>query len=189
MRGDPQFAAVLQRHGRAARFCDAHRLAQHGPRRTRSQRQHQLGLHQRAFCFQPPATRVDLLGCRGLVQSPLAALDKFEMLHRIGDIGCATVNICQLQIGVKHLPCWPHERPPCPVLLITRLLAHDHQCGVARPLAHHGAGTQFSNRAQGAICDAMLYRIERFGLFRKSAFPFIDHARLTILRSGDQFRD
>ena len=86
MRGDPQFATIIQQVRRAALLLHTHCPAQKAARRACPQCQHETRAHKRALAINPPATYVDFLCCRVLVQPKLTTRGKLEVLHRIGDV-------------------------------------------------------------------------------------------------------
>ena len=86
----------------------------------------------------PPPARFDLAGLRLVVDAPFAALDELEMLDRIGDVDRRAVDPGLLERDVEQLPGRADERPSGEVLLVTRLLADEHDRGIQRTFAEHG---------------------------------------------------
>ena len=58
---------------------------------------------QFAFDIEPPLAALDLMCIRSLVQAPLAARHVFEMLNRVGDVGCVAVTVRVQAHDLPHL--------------------------------------------------------------------------------------
>jgi hypothetical protein len=71
------------------------------------------------------------------VQTLLAARFVLEMLHGIGEPDLPAVEPCLRHGAVQDLAGRPDEGMAREVLLIARLLAHQHQRRPRRPLAEH----------------------------------------------------
>src|SRR5918992_3135865 len=84
-------------------------------------------LDQPDFLLKPGATRPDL-PCAGFLVQPAAPLDndKLEMLDRIGHVHLTAVYSCLLQPCVEQPSSRTDERMTLSVLLITGLLAYQH---------------------------------------------------------------
>ena len=120
------------------------------------------------------------------MQPPLATLDVFEMFHRIGDIGGAAVDPGLLKMQIEQLARWPYERAAFLVLLLSRLLADDHESSILRTFPHHGIVIELSNGAFATSMDRLADRRHRIGSFRELQRAFLDHLRLPRLRVCDQ---
>src|SRR5688572_15779162 len=94
-------------------------------------------MHGAQFGFEPRATRLHLRRARLLVNTPLAARLPLEMLHRVGDIHVVARDAGVSERFVKQRTGRPDERLALPILLIARLLAHEHHAGTLRPGAEH----------------------------------------------------
>ena len=69
------------------------------------------------------------------MNAPLAALNEFEVLDRIGDIDLAAVDTGFFHRAIKQLARRTNERPPLPFFLIAGLFANEGNIGVFRSLA------------------------------------------------------
>ncbi len=63
-----------------------------------------------------------------------------EVLHRVRDVDRAPVDADFRQRPVEQLARRADERQPGAVLLVTGLLAHEHDAGVGGPFPEDGAG-------------------------------------------------
>ena len=97
------------------------------PHTLRAKRHCQLRLDDLALEIEPEMTALDLIGVRLLVQPPLAALLELEMLDRIGDENLAPVDTRIGKRAVEDAARRPDEWLAGAILLVTRLLAHQHQ--------------------------------------------------------------
>jgi hypothetical protein len=95
-------------------------------------------LHQLDLTEQPRLAGGDLARVRLLVDAPLATQGELEVLDRVGDVDLAALDAGLAQGPIEQLPGGADERPPLPVLLVARRLAHEHHGRGLRPLAEHG---------------------------------------------------
>jgi hypothetical protein len=72
------------------------------------------------------------------VKAALAANDEFEMFDGVRDPNLVPVDAGVPQRPIEDFSSRPDERPPSRVLLISGLLAHQHQPGRWRSLAEDG---------------------------------------------------
>ena len=140
---DPAFATVGQRQRGAAHFRDGHHLADQRPRRGSTERDGQRRADQGALMVDPPAARLDLPGVGPGVDALLAALDKFEMLDRVGDIGSLPLDPGLPERLVEQLPGGADERPSGQIFLVAGLLADEQDERIERPFAEHGLRRAF----------------------------------------------
>src|SRR5688572_17446980 len=98
------------------------------------------GLYRRDLVIEPQSAREYLFAVRPFVNPSLAARLPLEMLDRVGQI-----NLCRIETGFRQrvaqqLPGWTHEWLAGEVLLISGLLADQHQPRIRRTLAEHRLG-------------------------------------------------
>src|SRR3954447_21260022 len=122
MDGDKGGHAIRQLMRFAAQARDRDNAAEQAARRRRAERDDGGWLHQRALLVEPPAASLDLIGIRALVQAPLAALLKLEMLHRIGDEGLIAGNAGRRQRLVQNAARGSDKRLAGQVFLVAGLL-------------------------------------------------------------------
>ncbi len=72
------------------------------------------------------------------MDSPFAARLPFEVLDGVRHVGRCTVDPRLDECVVEHAAGRPDERPAGSVLLVARLLAHEHDRRLPRALAEHG---------------------------------------------------
>ncbi|MGI9030383.1 MAG: hypothetical protein ACR2HP_10430, partial [Ilumatobacteraceae bacterium] len=93
----------------------------------------------------------DLGRGRPLVDAPFAAQLELEVLDGVGRVHVLALDAGVTQATPQHPAGRSDERVALVVLLITRLLADQHQSGLAGAFAEHGAGGVLVQRAPGAI--------------------------------------
>lgn len=98
--------------------------------------------------------RTLLLQRRSSVHTVLTPLLVTEVFDSVGQVHGFTSDARDSQSAIEHLSRWADEGPPCPVLLIARLLAHDHQFGVSGPLPEHGLRRALVKIAALALADS-----------------------------------
>src|SRR4051812_26686122 len=150
--------AIFKRYWSAAQRGDCGDTAQHTARRRRTERDDNVGLHDRALKVLPPAAAVDLVSVGPLMQPPLAAHLMLEVLDRIGNKHLLAGNAGICQRFVEQAPGRPHERMAGAVLLIARLLAHEHHRCALWPLARYRLGRVLVERT--ALAN-VLFRTQR----------------------------
>ena len=107
---------------------DAEFAAQERLSRGCAQANQYLGLDYSQFGVKPRAASVNLRVARLLMNPSFSALIRrpFEMLHRIRDVYLAGINACLVQRLVQDFSGGSYKRTACPILLISGLLAHEH---------------------------------------------------------------
>ena len=109
--------------------------------------QHQrLGPHDLQLLLEPRLAGVDLEALRGLVDAAAPALLELEVLDHVGQVGVLALDAGRLEPAVELPARGAHERLARAVLLVARLLAHEHEPRGLPPLAEHGLGR---GRARG----------------------------------------
>lgn len=73
------------------------------------------------------------------MQPPLAPHLVFKMFDGIGDVGVVAEDTGFLQRGIENAACRTDKRFAGEIFLIARLLADQHEVGLARSLARHRA--------------------------------------------------
>src|SRR5690349_5992840 len=111
-------------------------------RRRSAQRHDHPRPQQTDLLFQPRVTRPDLARRWLLVQPPAGELHphELEVLDGVGDVYPRAIDAGRLQSLVQQAPRRPHERMSLPILLVARLLAHQHDLGPFRSFAEDGLG-------------------------------------------------
>ncbi len=71
------------------------------------------------------------------MNAPLAALDEFEVLHRIGHIKLFAVEPKLLDCLIEQLAGGPHKRLAREVFLVAGLLTHQHERRMRQTRAEH----------------------------------------------------
>src|SRR6266436_2877131 len=104
-------------------------------RRRGAERYDEFRLYDRAFAIDPPAATFDFVGVRPFVQPPLSPLLEFEMFDRVGHKDVSTRHACFRQRTVEDSTRRPDERSPREILVVSRLLADEHQSRLHRSLA------------------------------------------------------
>ena len=128
-------------------------------RRGGAQRHDHMGLNVFNFFFQPLVACIDLALRRGLVQPPLAAQLPLEVLHRVGDVEVLAIDAGRLERAVEQPAGGADEGQSLLVLLVARLLAHQHHPRVRVAGAEHrlrGVGPQRAVLAARAPPRAVL---------------------------------
>ena len=87
---------------------------------------------------------------RFLMQTPFAAGDVLEVLHRIGDIDGAAIDARVIERAVEKLSRRADERMALNVFAIAGLLADDHDGRMRRTFAENRLGGVFVKRTGGA---------------------------------------
>ena len=156
---DPQAVLALQpmpalrHHGHRV----AHQLA--GGRRT--QGHDGLRLHVLDLALEPVQACRRLALCRRLVHASLAAHLELEVLDGIGEIQGLARPAQLLERAGQQVPRGTDERVPLAILLVARLLAHEHQRRAHGAFAPHGLR---GGKAEGALAAAgggLAQRLER----------------------------
>ena len=86
---------------------------------------------------EPPTARLDLTRVGLLVKASLASRFVLEVLYCIRQVELAAIDAGAREGLVEEAPGRPDERPPADVLLVTGLLADEHDGRIARPLAEN----------------------------------------------------
>src|SRR5262245_6112557 len=131
---------------------DGGTAAQDCPRRGGAETHEHLGLDRPQLLVEPGPARLDLVLSRALVDAALAALLTFplEVLHRIRDVDTPSLHARLLERLVEETARWPHEGTSRQVLLVARLLAHEHHARRLAALAEHGLRGPLVEVAGGA---------------------------------------
>src|SRR6185369_777421 len=93
---------------------------------------------QLELALQPRAAGADLAGAGLLVQPQLAALQEFEVLHRVGDVVAHPRDAGVLERAVEELARGADEGLAGEILAVAGLLADEHDPRLRRALAEHG---------------------------------------------------
>lgn len=147
MHGDePVETAELRRSARAADDdrCTGERIG-----RRPSKRYNQMRVHEFEFFEKPPTIVFHFAHGRLLVDAPLAALLKFEMLDRIRDVRMRTVYSCFVERFIEKPSCGPDERTTLEIFLVAWLFADEGERGAERPFAKNGTLSAFDHWANG----------------------------------------
>ncbi len=168
--GDEPLRLVLELEGLAAVLQDLHRLAEDGEHRGPAHRDDYPWTDQPPLVLQPPAAGGDLSPVGGLVQPSLASRLVLEVLDGVGDIGAGALDAGLGQGAVEKAPGGSHERSALEVLLVARLLAHQHHRGLGRTFAGHALGGVSPEIAAPAALDRLGDGGEGARL-RRGAFP------------------
>ncbi len=113
-------------------------------RRCCSKRDDELRRYRCDFAHEPhTAAHFDFAGVRALVQPPLAARLKLEVLDRIRHVDARAVHAGLSESLVQDGSGRPHERMSREVLTVSRLFAYKHDLRVGRPLSKYGLGCVF----------------------------------------------
>src|SRR5581483_4101747 len=117
-------------HEAAALRRDLEVLADDGLCRRGAEADDDLRLDRLDLALEPLVAGVDLALRGRLVQAPFAARLPLEMLHGVGDVEVLARHIGRLERAVEKPAGGADERQALPVLLVARLLAHQHHPGV-----------------------------------------------------------
>src|SRR5262249_37344084 len=119
---------------------DGGAAAQHRPRRGGAETHEDLGLDRPELLVEPRPARLDLVLPRALVDAPLAALLTFplEVLDRVRDVDAPPLHAPHLERPAPDTSCRSHELTSRQVLLVARLLAHEHHARRVAAFAEHG---------------------------------------------------
>jgi hypothetical protein len=117
---------------------EAERAAHQSLRRRRAKQDERLRRHRAELLLEPRAAGVDLEALRGLVDPSPAALLELEVLDDVGHVGLVARDGGGVEAPVELPARRAHERLSGEVLLVARLLAHEHDAGALQPLAEDG---------------------------------------------------
>jgi hypothetical protein len=95
-------------------------------------------VHNRELGLEPRAARSHLGPVRLLVDPPLAASLPLEVLDGVRDVYDRPVDPGRVERFVEEAPSRPDEGPAGQVLLVARLLAHEHGSGAGCSLPEDG---------------------------------------------------
>src|SRR5262249_53444396 len=98
-----------------------------------------------------------------LVDTALAARDELEVLHRVGHVEFFAIEAGLDERAIEHFARGPHERRPAQILLVTRLLADEHDARVGRATAEDRLGGVTEEIAALAAGRRLLQRLEAAG--------------------------
>ncbi len=107
-----------------------------------------------------------------LCSPPLPNGLPLEVLDRVRDVNFGPIDAGRHQCFIEQASGGADERPARPILLIARLLAHDHDASVDGSFAEHGLRARFPQWAGAAIsrggaqrAEGRMRRYERGGGF------------------------
>src|SRR5262249_999 len=109
---------------------------------TCPQGNYNLGAHELELEIEPPFATVDFV-CRGLLMDPpLSARHIFEVLDGVCYVALRPLHAGRCKRLGEHPPGGPYEGASLAVLLVSRLLAYEHQCRGNRAFAEHSLRAQ-----------------------------------------------
>src|SRR4051812_29150411 len=158
-RDDPR--SEWRSHDLAAILCDAERRTEERLRRGRTERDDQIGLHELQLEPEPVLARGHLGAIRFLVDAPLSLRRPLEVLHRVRHVHALPIDARFDQRFVEEVPGWPDERLADLVLLITGLLAHEHDVRGAWSLAEDRLRPRLPEIARTAPLRGVFDRAQR----------------------------
>src|SRR5215475_14471830 len=124
-------------YGPASRFLYLHRTPEQSSASTCAQGDYNLWTHELELEIKPPFATVDLACRRLLMDPPPPARHVFEMLDGVCHVDLRPFHAgCCKGLG-EHPPGGPYEGAPLPVLLVSRLLAYEHQRRRSRAFAEY----------------------------------------------------
>ena len=121
--------------------------------------------------LEPDAAGVYLAQAGLFVQTPLAAGLPLEVFDGIGDVDGFAIESRLLDDAIEQAPGRSYEGVTPKVLLVARLLAHQHDRGVARSLSAHrlsGPLPQIASMAVGRTSRPRRRRLQ-YGLLHRPA--------------------
>src|SRR4029078_11592078 len=130
-------AAIRKRHDLATDFAYAEWTTGDAPHSSCAERDNDIRLDKLPLEIQPPVAAVDLISIRPLMQTPLAARFKLEMLDGIGHENRIALDAGVFQCLRKHAAARTDTWPPLLVVLIAGLLANHHDSRPRRSFARH----------------------------------------------------
>src|SRR5205085_5780207 len=110
---------------------------------------------------EPRAAGGDLARAGLGVDAALAARLPLEVLHDVRDIDPPAIDPRIRERAIEKLACGADERATREVFLVARLLADEHQGGVAIALAEHRLGAPLPQRARATVRRRSAQRDER----------------------------
>src|SRR6185312_6079555 len=111
--------------------------AEHSAGAAAAQKDKQFGAQLNPFDIQPEPADRDLFGIGRLMDAAASARGEFEVLDGVGDVDRAAIDPGLLHRAIQHLAGRAYERPADDILLISRLLAHEHDLRAGRSLPEH----------------------------------------------------
>lgn len=150
MNGDTQVRPNVEPQPRAADGTDFQIPTGQGPGGGRTQRHNGLRPDNCHLPLKPAQARPDFRHARLLMQATFAALKKFEVLDRIGDVNGPAVQSGIAQRPVEEQPRRSNEGLASNVLLVAGLLPNEHQGCRNRSFAEHGLRSGSVERASPA---------------------------------------
>src|SRR4029450_9477483 len=108
------------------------------------------------FRLKPGIASANLARARLLVQ-PTAPLDdhELEMLDGVRDVDPASIDSGLFQTSIEQTSGWAYEGMSLPILLITRLLAHQHHFRSIRTFSEYrlgGVDPEIASPTPGSGC-------------------------------------
>ena len=134
----------------AAPLRHAERFPEQRLRRRRAQADDRARLHGLDLGQEPGHAGADLGGVRLRVDAALAARLPLEVLDRVGHVDGAAIDARLLEAAVEQPARRSDEGPALAVLVVARLLAHQHHAGARAALAEDGLGAALVEVARGA---------------------------------------
>src|SRR5581483_5725678 len=129
-------------------------------RRRRPKTDDRARFHELNFRIEPRTARRDLRRVRFLVNAALAARLPFEMLDDVGDVDRRAIDAGVDERAIEQLAGRADERVAGEVFLIARLLADQHQLGLACAFAEHGLRTAQIQIAGLAVFGVLTNAVE-----------------------------
>jgi hypothetical protein len=160
-RTPPMMQGLASLH-RQAKFA-AHKCL----RRRCAQTQDQFRMNRPDFGFKPWLASPDFRGARPLVDSPLAALVEFEMLHRVGHINIRAIDPGFHQGLVENAAGGTDKRAAFAVFLIARLFTDHEQASGAWTFAENRLGGVTVQIATPALARGLAQHIQTAGFWNE----------------------
>src|SRR5207244_6109867 len=120
--------------------------------------------HEGYLGVEPRMARPDLLRVRLLVDAALSLRRVLEMLDRIRDVDELAIDPRFFKRAVEQPPRRPDERPALKILLVTGLLADEHQFGFRFALAEDRLRRVLPQAASPAVFHRLCERLEGLAL-------------------------
>src|SRR5215471_7529123 len=153
--------------GTASNFRYLYGAPEQGSASTCPQGDNDPGPHELELQIEPPFATVDF-ACRRLLMDPtLSARHIFEMLDGVCHIDLRPIYAgCCKGLG-EHPTGGTNEGASLAVLLVSRLLADEHQCCRSRAFAEYGLRAQPKKRTAVARRCLATHRSKGFGCTRQ----------------------
>jgi hypothetical protein len=136
--GGQRFGREWRVHQNPALLRDTERPAEQRLSGSRAEADDQLRLHEADLGLEPWQARGYLLRVRFGVDTPLAARLPFEVLHDIGYVSQATVDLSLLERLVEEFAGRPDERLSREVFVVAGLFSDEDNLRLLLAVAEHG---------------------------------------------------